>query len=69
LLDIYPARELPIAGVTSDWLLGMISIKEKSKATVAEVLKNLKENPPEVLVSLGAGDIGKQVVHFKEALL
>jgi len=69
LLDIYPARELPIAGVTSDWLLGMISIKKKSKATVAEVLKSLKENPPEVLVSLGAGDIGKQVVHFKEALL
>jgi len=69
LLDIYPARELPIAGVTSDWLLGMISSKKKSKATVAEVLKNLKENPPEVLVSLGAGDIGKQVVHFKEALL
>jgi hypothetical protein len=47
----------------------MISSKKKSKATVAEVLKSLKENPPEVLVSLGAGDIGKQVVHFKEALL
>ena len=69
LLDIYPAREQPIAGVTSEWLLGMISSEKKSKVSVAQALKSLKENPPEVLVSLGAGDIGKQVVHFKEALL
>ena len=69
LLDIYPAREQPIEGITSEWLLGLISSKKKSKLSVAEVLKNLEENPPEVLVSLGAGDIGKQVVHFKKALL
>ena len=47
----------------------MISSEKKLKVSVAQALKSLKENPPEVLVSLGAGDIGKQVVHFKEALL
>ncbi len=61
LLPIYPARELPIAGVTSEALLELISIKHKSVCSKQELLEkaNLTEN--QVLVVLGAGDIGEMV--------
>jgi UDP-N-acetylmuramate--alanine ligase len=56
-LDIYPARELPIEGVTSDIIFDKVSIQEKTKATKEEVLDLLKIKKPELVVTVGAGDI------------
>ena len=68
LLDIYPAREEPIEGVTSQWLLDKIenpNKKLKSKSGLLEEVKNFKTG---VLVALGAGDIGMEVPKIKNIL-
>ena len=61
LLDIYPARELPIAGVTSEMLLGGIQAGKKILIKKDQVMEYLKESQPEVLVTMGAGDIDRLV--------
>jgi UDP-N-acetylmuramate--alanine ligase len=57
MLDIYPAREEPIPGVTSAIILDRIANPSKVLIRMDEVLEYLQKNPPEVLVTLGAGDI------------
>ena len=61
LLDIYPARELPIPGVTSSMLLPAIHSTEKSLKSKEELIPYLQEAKPEVLVTIGAGDIDRLV--------
>ena len=61
LLDIYPARELPIAGITSEMLLEGINTGKKTLLNKAQVMDYLKESQPEVLVTMGAGDIDRLV--------
>ncbi len=61
LLDIYPARELPIAGVNSEMLLEKIQSKKKSLVKKADLMDHLEKSSPEVLVTLGAGDIDRLV--------
>ncbi len=69
LLDIYPAREKPIQGVTSEMLLEKVRIKEKIKTTKENVIKVLDNNTKlEVLVTFGAGDIETIVPKIKEYL-
>ncbi|MGY6648998.1 UDP-N-acetylmuramate--L-alanine ligase [Wenyingzhuangia sp. IMCC45574] len=58
LMDIYPARELPIEGVTSDWLLEKVKNEKKSLQSKKEVLETVKNTNAPVVVMLGAGDIG-----------
>lgn len=57
LMDIYPARELPIEGVTSQMLLDKIDIAEKSLVTKENLLEIVAQKNIEVLLTLGAGDI------------
>ncbi|SFC80006.1 UDP-N-acetylmuramate--alanine ligase [Flexibacter flexilis DSM 6793] len=57
LLDIYPARELPIEGVNSDMIFAQINCPKKVRCTLSEVLGLLKDWPIEVLATVGAGDI------------
>ena len=57
LLDIYPAREEPIDGVSSQLIFDKISIKNKTLCKKEELLELMKDKRPEVLVTLGAGDI------------
>ena len=57
LLDIYPARELPIEGITSAMLLSKMKSANKKVLLKNEVLNYLKEHNTEVLLTLGAGDI------------
>lgn len=59
LLDIYPARELPIPGITSEIIFRHVAIADKTLCTKAELLDLLREKKIEVLVTLGAGDIDK----------
>jgi UDP-N-acetylmuramate--alanine ligase len=61
LLNIYPAREQPIPGVNSDWLLSLINHPKKEVVTPDHVLEKIKNNPAEVLLILGAGDIDRIV--------
>ena len=58
LLDIYPARELPIEGVTSQWLLDKIENPNKVLLSKSEIINYLQAQPARVLVLAGAGDIG-----------
>ena len=69
LLDIYPARELPIEGVTSDWLLGMVKNEKKKLVTKNNLTKEILDSDAQVVVTIGAGDIGEEVSNIKEALL
>ena len=69
LLDIYPARELPIEGVSSAWLLDKISNPNKELVSKDDLQKKIKAEGAEVIVMLGAGDIGEEVEPLKKALL
>ncbi|PZX53236.1 UDP-N-acetylmuramate--L-alanine ligase [Algoriphagus chordae] len=61
LLDIYAARELPIAGVTSAMLLEGINTNHKELVAKEDLMSYLDQASPEVLVTLGAGDIDRLV--------
>ena len=68
LLDIYPARELPIEGVTSDLIFRGIQSKSKQKCTKAELPGVVREMKPSLLVTIGAGDIDQMVPVLKSVL-
>ena len=58
LLDIYPARELPIEGVDSAWLLSKIDSKNKKLVTKNNITTEIKVSSAKIIVMIGAGDIG-----------
>ncbi len=68
LLDIYPARELPIEGITSEWLLTKIENKNKKLIQKTELISEIKASKAAVILTIGAGDIGEQVKYIKQAL-
>lgn len=68
LMEIYPARELPIEGVTSSWLLDKIALKNKRVVQADEVVKIVDDERPELLVTVGAGDIDRLVKPLKKTL-
>jgi UDP-N-acetylmuramate--alanine ligase len=68
LLDIYPARELPIPGISSQILLDKINLKNKFLIQKSEVLGFLELRKPEVLLTLGAGDIDQLVEPIENML-
>ncbi len=57
LLDIYPAREEPIPGVSSKMILAHVDAPSKEILQRDALLDDLRNNPPDVLLTLGAGDI------------
>lgn len=68
LLDIYPARELPIEGVTSKWLLSKIENTNKKLINKSEIISEIQKSSATVIVTIGAGDIGEEVKRIKEFL-
>lgn len=66
LVPIYPARELPIDGVTSEAVLKQITLKNAKCVAKEDVLSELKNREVEVLLTLGAGDIDRLVNPIKE---
>ena len=66
LLEIYPARELPVEGVNSTWLLSKISNESKKLITKEELLQEFKNSDANVYVTIGAGDIGEMVSEIKK---
>lgn len=65
LLDIYPAREEQIPGVTSAIIFENVQLDEKVLIGPEQLVKVLKERDPEVLLTMGAGDIDKLVEPLK----
>ncbi|HEX2618449.1 MAG TPA: Mur ligase family protein [Flavobacteriales bacterium] len=61
LLDIYPAREEPIAGITSKWLLEYVPMMNKTVCTKENLIPLLRNRNVEILLALGAGDIDRLV--------
>ena len=73
LLDIYPAREEPIEGVTSQWLLDKIKKMaiDESKVTLISketLLRNVQAADCKIKLLVGAGDIGAEVSSITHAL-
>lgn len=68
LLDIYPARELPIEGITSKWLLEKIENPNKKLVAKSDLITLLKMSDADVIVTIGAGDIGEMVPEIKKVL-
>jgi UDP-N-acetylmuramate--alanine ligase len=61
LMDIYPARELPIPGIDSKWLLDQISNPKKELIDRSALAEKLMESKARVKLLVGAGDIGAEV--------
>jgi UDP-N-acetylmuramate--alanine ligase len=68
LLDIYPARELPIEGITSAWLLSKIENNNKKLVSKKDLISCVLESNAKIIVTIGAGDIGDLVNPLKERL-
>ena len=68
LLDIYPARELPIQGVSSKWLLDKINVKKKKLVTKDKLINTILKIDNPVLVTMGAGDIDIEVNSITKTL-
>lgn len=68
LLDIYPARELPISGVSSKWLLDKINNPNKTLVEKQHLIDEIQKHRADVILTLGAGDIGEEVERIKSAL-
>ena len=68
LLDIYPARELPIPGITSEYLLSKITSKKKSLVNKESLNKRVLDADAQIIITAGAGNIGEMVATLKGAL-
>ena len=69
LLDIYPAREVPIPGVSSATIFDKVILGDKTLCTKERMLELLSEGRREVILMLGAGDIDRLVSPVKKILL
>ena len=65
LMEIYPAREDPIPGVSSSLIFNKVNLREKYLVSWEQVLKVVVELDPELLVTMGAGDISQFVAPIK----
>ena len=68
LLEIYPAREEPIEGISSESILRHVTIENKMICRKSELLTILKSRKIEVLVTMGAGDIDRFIEPIKKTL-
>ncbi|MCD7938316.1 MAG: UDP-N-acetylmuramate--L-alanine ligase [Tannerellaceae bacterium] len=68
LLDIYPAREEPIPGVTSELIFNQVTIPHKTLCRKEELIDLLRDGHYEVILMAGAGDIDRLVEPVKQLL-
>jgi UDP-N-acetylmuramate--alanine ligase len=68
LLDIYPARELPMEGINSPWLLDKVKNSYKKLVAKEDLITSILESNATVIITIGAGDIGELVPLIKKAL-
>ena len=68
LLDIYPARETPIDGVSSSWLLDKINSPIKKLVDKSDLSSEILNQNMKINLTLGAGDIGDECMKIKKSL-
>lgn len=68
LMDIYPARETPIEGITSAWLLEQIENDYKRLVSKHDIIDSIRSEYADVVVMMGAGDIGDEVESVQNSL-
>ena len=68
LLPVYPARELPIEGVNSEMIFNKLKNGKKFLMDGDELMEHLKNKKPDVLITMGAGNIDQYVESIKERL-
>lgn len=68
LLPIYPARELPIEGVSSEMILELVTIPDKKIVSKEDLMKELESRDIDILITLGAGDINTFIEPITELL-
>lgn len=68
LMDIYPAREKPIPGVSSSVLFSKINIENKQHLSTPEILTHFANHKPEIILTIGAGDIDRLINPLKMKL-
>lgn len=68
LLEIYPAREEPLQGIDAAWLLEKINNPRKKLVSKSELADEIKAQAPQILIAMGAGDIGLEIPKLKSAL-
>ncbi len=66
LLPIYPAREKPIEGVTSEIILNKINSENKQICSKDELIETISKSKFDILLTMGAGDIDQLVFPLKE---
>ncbi len=69
LLDIYPARELPMEGVTSSWLMSKMTNNTVKLVQKQNLIQTILQSDATIIITIGAGDIGTMVDEIKENLL
>ena len=68
LLDIYPARENPIDGINSLWLLDKIDSPIKKLVGKSELPAEILSQDMKINITMGAGDIGEECIKIKNSL-
>jgi UDP-N-acetylmuramate--alanine ligase len=68
LLDIYPARELQMEGVTSQWLMNKMTNEYKKLVSKEDLIPTILASDARIVVTIGAGDLGEMVPSIKKAL-
>ena len=68
LLEIYPARELPMEGINSKWLLDKMTNNNKKLITKSDLVPSILASDASIIVTIGAGDIGELVPTIKKAI-
>ena len=68
LLDIYPAREQPMEGITSQWLMDKMINNNKKIVAKNNLIPAILESTATIIVTIGAGDIGELVPLIKKAI-
>lgn len=68
LLDIYPARELPLEGVNAQFLLDKITLESKRVMEKDAVIQYIKDEKPELILTVGAGDIDTLIEPIKNII-
>ncbi|SKC48639.1 UDP-N-acetylmuramate--L-alanine ligase [Ohtaekwangia koreensis] len=69
LMDIYPARELPIPGVDSDMLFKDVTSPVKVRCNKSDLMAKLEQSDLDIIVTVGAGDIDTFIEPIKELVL
>jgi UDP-N-acetylmuramate--alanine ligase len=68
LLDIYPAREAPIEGVSAEIIFNQIKLPDKYMSSKNDIPRLLERLPLQVLITMGAGDIDQMIEPIKQIL-